>query len=142
MNPLALAYLGDAVYEMCIRQYLLSLPNNKPDHLNREAVKWVSAKAQSRLLALWQPHLTEQEADVARRGRNAKSHRQPKNAHVLEYRSSTGFECLIGYWYLTGGMDRFVLLLERTIAGELALSHAESDTNGEGGENRDTQPET
>jgi ribonuclease-3 family protein len=127
IHPLVLAYLGDAVYEMYVRQYLISQPNHKPDHLNREAVNWVSAKAQARLLEAWRPYLTEEEADIARRGRNAKSQRQPKSAHVLEYRASTGFECLIGYWHLTGRTDRLVSMLKRTFEDGLAWPGAAGD---------------
>jgi len=69
-------------------------------------VKFVSAKAQSRALARLMPHLTEEEADIVKRGRNAKSGTVPKNADVLDYRHSTAFECLIGYLYYNKRFDR------------------------------------
>jgi len=106
LNPLVLAYIGDTVFETAVRQYVISRPNHRPSSLHREAVKFVSAKAQSRALARLMPHLTEEEADIVKRGRNAKSGTVPKNADVLDYRHSTAFECLIGYLYYNKRFDR------------------------------------
>ncbi|CAH0120761.1 MULTISPECIES: Mini-ribonuclease 3 [unclassified Paenibacillus] len=111
MNPIVLAYIGDAIYEVAIRQYLISRPNHRPNHLHRGATQFVSAKAQSRLLLVWQPLLTEEEKDVVRQGRNAKSGSIPKNANVSEYRLATAFECLIGYLYYTKRYARLRELL-------------------------------
>src|SRR4051812_1509183 len=96
MPPLALAYVGDAIFEMYVRQYLLSLPNLRPNHLHQRASRIVAAKAQAKLLTEWIPLLDEDELDIVKRGRNAKSGSSPKSADILEYRHSTGFECLIG----------------------------------------------
>jgi ribonuclease III family protein len=115
MNPIALAYLGDAIYEVFIRQYVLSKLNHRPNHLHKLTTKYVSAKAQARLLNDWLPHLSEEEADVVKRGRNAKSGSAPKNADVLEYRQSTAFECLIGYLYYKGRTERLDELLARVV---------------------------
>ena len=71
--PIALAYIGDAVYEVAVRQYLLSKANMRPNHLHRSATGLVSAKAQSRILAMIEAELTEEERDIVRQGRNAKS---------------------------------------------------------------------
>ncbi|MHA6534154.1 Mini-ribonuclease 3 [Paenibacillus sp. BAC0078] len=106
LPPLVLAYAGDAIYEVAVRQYLISLPNLRPNHLHRAATGLVSAKAQSTILAYLEPMLTDEEKEVARQGRNAKSGTIPKNADVLEYRHATGFECLIGYLYYTGQQAR------------------------------------
>ncbi|WP_460327152.1 Mini-ribonuclease 3 [Paenibacillus sp. YSY-4.3] len=106
LPPLALAYIGDAVYEVAVRQHVIARPNLRPHHLHRESTKFVSAKAQARLLALIEPQLTEQEQDVVRQGRNAKSGTVPKNADVLDYRHATAFESLVGYLYYTGAHDR------------------------------------
>jgi len=111
MNPVVLAYIGDAVFEMLIRQYLISLPNNKSHHLHSEATKLVSAKAQRKALELWRPHLSEEEAEIVRRGRNAKSGAPPKNADPADYRHATALECLVGYLFYTGRMERIVELL-------------------------------
>ena len=115
LNPLVLAYMGDAVYEVYIRQYVISRPNHRPNHLHREAVKFVSNKAQARALEKLMPHLSEEEADIVRRGRNAKSGTIPKNADVLDYRHSTAFECLIGYLYYRQRFERLEQLLELSI---------------------------
>lgn len=112
MNPVALAYMGDAVFELLVRQYLLSLTNHKSHHLHREATKLVSAKAQRLLLERMQPLLTEEEADVVRRGRNAKSGAPPKNADPADYRQATALECLIGYLYYERRFDRLALIMD------------------------------
>ncbi|OBR68313.1 ribonuclease III [Paenibacillus oryzae] len=115
MNPVVLAYMGDVVFELVVRQYLISLPNQKPHHLHREATGMVSAKAQRRLLERLQPMLTEEEADVVRRGRNSKSGAPPKNADVADYRQATALECLIGYLYYQGKLERIGELLNAAI---------------------------
>ncbi len=109
--PIALAYIGDAVYEVAVRQYLLSKANMRPNHLHRSATKLVSAKAQSRILTSIEAALTEEELDVVRQGRNAKSGSVPKNADVLEYRHATAFECLIGYLYSSSQHHRMIELI-------------------------------
>lgn len=116
MHPLALAYLGDAVFELYVRQYLLSLPNHRPHVLHKQATGFVSAKAQARLLAEWIPLLSEDELEIVRRGRNAKSASMPKNADILEYRHSTAFECLIGYLFSERKFERLKELLDKVTA--------------------------
>ncbi|MEF3303385.1 Mini-ribonuclease 3 [Paenibacillus sp. GYB003] len=111
LNPLVLAYMGDAVFEMAVRQFVISRPNHRPNHLHREAVKYVSAKAQASALHALMPLLTPEETDVVKRGRNAKSGTIPKNADVADYRHSTAFECLLGYLYYTKRFDRLGELL-------------------------------
>lgn len=106
INPVVLAYVGDAVFELLVRQYLVSLPNHKSHHMHREATSFVSAKAQRQLLDKWQPYLTEEEADIVRRGRNAKSGAPPKNADPADYRQATALECLVGYLYYEGRTNR------------------------------------
>lgn len=115
LSPIVLAYAGDAIYEVAVRQYLISLPNLRPNHLHRTATGLVSAKAQSTILAYLEPMLTEEEKDVARQGRNAKSGTVPKNADVLEYRHATAFECLIGHLYYTGQQARIQELVHSSI---------------------------
>lgn len=120
LNPLVLAYMGDAVYEVFVRQYVVSLTNHKPNHLHQLATRYVSAKAQARSLARLLPLLTEEETDIVKRGRNAKSATKAKNADVLEYRHSTAFECLIGYLYYTGRWERLLFLLNLSLEREEA----------------------
>jgi Uncharacterized protein conserved in bacteria len=116
MNPVVLAYMGDAVFELAVRQYLISLPNHKPQHLHKEATSLVSAKAQRKLLERLQPLLTEEEADIVRRGRNAKSGAPPKNADPADYRHATALECLVGYLYFEGKFERIGELLHGALA--------------------------
>jgi ribonuclease III family protein len=111
LNPIVLAYLGDAIYEVFVRQYVIGQPNHRPNHLHRESTQFVSAKAQARALAEWLPRLTEEELDIVKRGRNAKSGTTAKNADVLEYRHSTAFECLLGYLYYTKQWERLQELM-------------------------------
>ncbi|MBW7477459.1 ribonuclease III [Paenibacillus oenotherae] len=106
LNPIVLAYIGDAVFELLIRQYLISQPNHKLQHLHRQATGFVSAKAQCSLLERWKPLLTEAEADIVRRGRNAKSGSLPKNADPADYRQATALECLVGYLYYSKQIER------------------------------------
>ncbi|MGM1049694.1 MAG: Mini-ribonuclease 3 [Bacillota bacterium] len=113
--PIVLAYIGDAIYEVAVRQYLISLPNLRPHHLHRTATNLVSAKAQSRILSFLDPMLTEEERDIVRQGRNAKSGSLPKNADVLEYRHATAFECLVGYLYYVEHHDRLRELIGQAI---------------------------
>lgn len=113
--PIVLAYIGDSIYEIAVRQYLISLPNLRPHHLHRTATSFVSAKAQSRILSFLDPLLTEEERDVVRQGRNAKSGSIPKNADVLEYRHATAFECLVGYLYYAGQHERLQELIKQAI---------------------------
>ncbi|MCM3786546.1 ribonuclease III [Neobacillus mesonae] len=114
--PIALAYIGDGVYEVAVRQYLLSKLNLRPNHLHQKATGFVSAKAQSRILAIIEPRLNDMERDIVRQGRNAKSG-VPKNADVQEYRHATAFECLVGYLYLSGEQARLCELIDLGIIG-------------------------
>ncbi|WP_039234360.1 Mini-ribonuclease 3 [Bacillus thermotolerans] len=104
MNGLALAYMGDAIYEVYVRRFLLESGKVKPNELHREATRYVSAKAQARFLheMIEEELLSESELAVVRRGRNAKSATVPKNTDVQTYRHSTGFEALVGLLFLTG----------------------------------------
>jgi ribonuclease-3 family protein len=115
LNPIVLAYIGDAIYEVFIRQYVISMTNQRPNHLHRLSTQYVSARAQAKALQSWMPILTEEETDVVKRGRNAKSGTSAKNADILEYRHSTGFECLIGYLYYTKELERLHYLMMLTL---------------------------
>ncbi len=111
-SPLALAFIGDAVYETFIRTKVLLKANMSAHKLHKEAVTFVRASAQSYAMQTLLPLLSEEEADVFKRGRNAHSASVPKNADVTEYRTATGFEALIGYLYLIHQTDRMNLLME------------------------------
>ena len=111
MSPLTWAYIGDCVYELYIRQELINKTNLKPHKLHVDAIKYVKASKQARILQEIMQKLTEEEQDIVRRGRNAKNHHLPKNASVEEYMYSTAFESLIGYLYLTKQDERLKEIL-------------------------------
>lgn len=117
MKSLALAYMGDAIYEVYVREYLLRNKQVQPQKLHEQAIGFVSAKAQAKALhyLIDLDVLTEEEAAVVRRGRNAKSGAAPKNTSVATYRHSTGFEALVGYLYLDGRRDRLDELIRLSI---------------------------
>lgn len=102
LNGLALAYMGDAVYEQAIRHHLLEMGKTKPNQLHHTATRYVSAKAQAHLIHQMQLAglLTDEEVAYYRRGRNAKTKSPPKNTNIQTYQESSGFEALMGYLYL------------------------------------------
>ncbi|WP_373897437.1 Mini-ribonuclease 3 [Haloimpatiens sp. FM7315] len=117
LNPLVLAFIGDAVYEVFIRAYLIDKNRSMSVHkLHVKAVTYVKAKAQSDIMKKLLDILTEEELSVYKRGRNTKSGTTPKNADVQDYRIATGFEALIGYLYLNDKKERLNEILEKTIA--------------------------
>lgn len=117
MKSLALAYMGDAVYEVYVREYLLNKGQVKPHVLHQEAVHFVSATGQAAVLLEWLDSdiLSEEERRVAIRGRNAKSGSIPKNSSVQTYRHSTGFETLLGYHYLNKDEERLQELMKAAV---------------------------
>lgn len=112
MSPLALAFVGDAVLELLVRSRLVGTTRLQPGRLHSVATQYVSARAQFRKLAALEPLLTEQEAAVLRRGKNASKATVAKHATAQEYRASTGLECLLGWLYLQGQIDRVTELFE------------------------------
>ncbi|QTA56617.1 Mini-ribonuclease 3 [Streptococcus suis] len=108
INGIALAFEGDAVYSMYIRRHLIFKGLTKPNKLHGEANKYVSAKAQASLIStlLEAQLLTEKEEEIYKRGRNTNSHTKAKNADVVTYRMSTGFEAVLGYLHMTEQMER------------------------------------
>jgi ribonuclease III family protein len=118
LNSLALAYMGDAVYEKYVRLHLLQSGKVRPNKLHREATNYVSAKAQAKIIHSFidEQRLSEEEVAVLKRGRNAKSGTVPKNTDVQTYRYSTAFEALIGYLFLGGEEQRLEELIEAAFA--------------------------
>lgn len=108
LNGLALAYVGDAVYEVYIRDFLVESGQTRPNTLHKMATHYVSAKAQAMLMEkmLAEDILNEEEELFYRRGRNSKSHTSAKNADITTYRVATGFESLMGYLHLTDQKER------------------------------------
>ena len=105
-SPLALAFMGDAVFEIFVRTYVLSQGNRAVDKMNGDARKMVNAHAQSVMYHKIEFMLTEDEHRVLKRGRNANSHTVAKNQTAGDYRHATGLEALFGYLYLKGDIDR------------------------------------
>lgn len=108
VNIIALAYLGDAIYEVYIRNYLINKGIAKVENLQREAIKFVSAKSQSKILdkLIQNNYLANEEIEIVKRGRNYKRESHPKNTDIGTYKMSTGFEALFGYLYLDNKKDR------------------------------------
>ncbi|WP_226585820.1 Mini-ribonuclease 3 [Halobacillus litoralis] len=117
MKSLALAYMGDSVYELYVRRHLLEQGEIKPQHLHQAAIQFVSAAAQAKVVQAWQESnlLTEEEEGVLRRGRNAKSGSVPKNTNVQTYRYSTAFEAVLGFLYLSGQTERLETLIDHAV---------------------------
>jgi ribonuclease-3 family protein len=120
LPALALAYIGDGVYELRVREYFISQGVQKVERLHRQTVAKVRAEEQSRLAMRIEPHLTAEELDIYKRGRNAKSGHQPPHIKVGDYRRATGLEAVVGYWYLMDKKDRLdwlfaLLLADKTI---------------------------
>ena len=106
LSPLNLAFIGDCVYAMLVRETLVTDANRPVNDLHRESVKFVSAKAQTAAFEKIKDILTEEEIAVYKRGRNAKVGHSPKSATEGEYHCATGVEALFGYLYLTERLDR------------------------------------
>lgn len=115
MSPLIWAYVGDCVYELYIRTYLVDTTKLKPHKLHIEAIKYVKAGSQAKFLKELYESLTDEEKDIVRRARNTNNHHLPKNSNVQEYMYSTAFEALIGYLYLTKKYDRVKEIIEKYI---------------------------
>lgn len=113
INVVALAYLGDAIYEVYIRERLILMGISHALELQKRAVLYVSAKGQASILnrLLEEGKLTEEEIQVVKRGRNYKRSTHPKHTDILTYKLSTGFEALIGYLYLSKNHDRLAEIL-------------------------------
>lgn len=112
LSSLVLAYVGDAVFELYIRTSLVAKGRSKVNDLHRQASDLVRAVSQAELLQRLEPVLNQEERDVARRGRNAKSGSTPKNVEMVTYRISTGFEALLGYLFLSRQEERIIDLLD------------------------------
>ena len=111
MNNLVLAYLGDAVYELHIREFLINKGIAKVKDLQQASLEYVSAKSQRKILELLgnDNYLTQDEIDIVNRGRNASTH-SSKTTDIITYKKATGLECLIGYLYLNNKERLYELL--------------------------------
>lgn len=120
-SPLALAYIGDGVFDLVIRSVVVGKGNTRAGQLHQRTSRIVKAHTQADMIAVLEPHLTDEESEIYRRGRNAKSPTMAKNATMADYRHATGFEALMGYLYLT---DRFERIVELT---RMALEELQLD---------------
>ncbi len=113
--PLTLAYMGDAVFETYIRQYLIE--NNKlllKDFHNR-AVSYVKAEAQAEIVGQLKESLTQEEWSIIKKGRNQKTTRVPKNVKVADYKHATGFETLLGYLFFNNSFERLMEIMDMSV---------------------------
>lgn len=110
LSPLTLAFIGDTVFDLLVREELICQANRPPNDLHRLAVDKVKASAQAGFIETLLPHLDAKETAIYKRGRNAKSGHLPKNANQRDYHMATGFEALIGYLYLSNRLDRITEL--------------------------------
>lgn len=117
LNPLTLAYMGDAVLDQFVREYIILKLKAKPNRLHQEAKRYVSAKSQAQSLEHLLEHnwFTAEELDIVRRGRNAKSYTKAKNTDIQTYRKSSGLEAILGFLYLEKNQERLTTLLERIV---------------------------
>lgn len=116
LNPLQMAYVGDTVHDLYVRSMLLSR-GMSVGKMHKQAVRMVSAGAQARMLEAIEPELEADEADAARRGRNAQAkHAAPKHADPADYAHATGLEALWGYLYLSGKTQRLDELIKLALA--------------------------
>lgn len=117
LSPLDLAFVGDCVFEMFVREALVTEANRPTGELHSMKVKLVNARAQEEAANIIADVLTDREASIYRRGRNAKTNHTPKNMSSASYHAATGFEALFGYLYLSGEIDRlrelFALIYNR-----------------------------
>ena len=111
LSSITLAFIGDAVYSLFIREKLVFIKDDKGDTLNRKTAELVRASAQANFIDKIYPILTEQEIEVYKRARNTKKGTRAKSATVGEYNKATGFEAIIGFLYITGNTDRLNYLL-------------------------------
>lgn len=111
MNPVVLAFIGDAVYSLFVREKVALETDFKSGKLNEITSKIVQATAQAKTSDALMPYFTEEEVEIFRRARNAKKPSHSKNAKISDYNKSTGFEAVIGFLYVTGNYDRLNFIL-------------------------------
>ncbi|MGX8797143.1 Mini-ribonuclease 3 [Fusibacter sp. JL298sf-3] len=125
LNPLKLAFLGDAVYEIYVRTYIMKHFVMTPHEMSKKAISYVKASEQAYAVKAMMAQLTEEEVRMVKRGRNQKSGSVPKNAQMSDYRYATGFEALLGYLFMSGDSKRAEAL--SLLAIELIDGKGEAD---------------
>lgn len=115
LNPLIMAYMGDIIYEVYVRNYILHKYGGTVNELHNKSTKFVKAKAQAFTVHNLEDELSEEEWSIVKRGRNQKSGSIPKNASLTDYKYATGFEALIGYLYLLKRKERLEEIIIKAI---------------------------
>ncbi len=117
-NGLSLAYIGDAIYEVYVRKYVMSLGYGKVNDLHKKAIIYTNAKAQASVIHYFLENniLTETEMKIFKRGRNSSINTKRKNVDLIDYLDATGFEALIGYIYLTSDINRLEELINISLS--------------------------
>lgn len=118
-NVLSLAYLGDSVFSLMVREYLVNKYDVKPNMLNKRANSVVCAKAQAIFMEKIKPELDEEEMDIVMRTRNAHLNSRAKNSSLSEYSLATQFEALVGYWFLTHEHNKLREMFEKYVVVDL-----------------------
>ncbi len=115
MHPLVLAYIGDGVYELFVRTYLLHKYDYSVKDLHKMSIQFVNATAQSEIVHALEMEWEDEEWQIIKRGRNQKSNSIPKNASLIDYKYATGFETLVGYLFLAGKTQRLIEIIYKAI---------------------------
>lgn len=111
-SPLVLAYIGDGVFDLIVRSFVVNKGNVQVNKLHHRTSAIVKAESQAKMIDFLEDKLNEEELAVYKRGRNAKSHTSAKNASIQSYRKATGFEALLGYMYMLGQNERMMELVK------------------------------
>lgn len=111
-SPLTLAYIGDSVFDICVRTYILKDGNTTANKLHNYSKKYVNATSQSKMYKYILEKVSEEELAILKRGRNANSHSSAKNSTLIDYKNATGLEALFGYLYLKSDTKRILELFE------------------------------
>ena len=128
LSPLTLAFVGDAVYELMVRERLAADGSMPANVLHHKAVKIVCAGAQAQGYLALESILTEEELCILKRGRNAHSTKVPKNSSPSDYRRATGVEALFGYLYLKGDLERLTVLFNHMETERGGVTHGEAES--------------
>lgn len=131
-SPLALAYIGDSVFDLMIKDYFVKQKNRQAKKYNTHVTAIVAAKSQAAFMDGHRDFFTDEEMDVYRRGRNAHSHSKARNATIGEYKKATGFEAVIGYLYLSEKWERLDELRQAVL-----VAAGETEDEGEQSERGD-----
>lgn len=129
-SAVVLAYIGDAVFEVLVRTHLVAAGNRRVKDIHHDTVEMVRAQSQARVIRQLFSELSEEEQDIVKRGRNAKS-TGPRHADPGDYKMSTGFEALLGYLYLKGDEERLLELFNRSMGIEEENLGSPADENKE-----------